>query len=393
MKKKMIGITALTAAMALSTGMTAFAAGWVQDSNGWGYQYDNGSWATMGWFTDPETGYEYYLDPDGYMMSDTRVEGFRLGSDGRKVEKTEAEIQAEQEREQHLASRPSPSKQQTAASLAGKAAKNSNAAVTTTRLAYQAEMKTFMDKYFVNTATSLGTSSLNGRVSKDNLQTTYKLYVPTAGDVFTSTLHLNANPKSVNYVPYALEVTFNRNILHEEAEVQALDQCFTNMMIASLGETEGQAVADLIFAEEVGNGASFEASGYTDTGNSYTLSYKNDFFTMQVTCSEIVASDETAEDGAEAEAAESTEAESVEAEQAADNTSRVITAGQPASDEEDTAKTEADAEDTASETEAETATSAEGTEAETAAEGTEAEITSEETESEISTEETEAAAE
>lgn len=363
MKKRIIGITALAAAMALSTGMTAFAAGWVQDGNGWGYQYDNGNWATIGWFTDPETGYEYYLDPDGYMMTDTRVEGFRLGPDGRKVEKTEEEIQAEQEREQRLASRPSPAKQQAAATLAGKAAKNSNVAVSTTRLAYQAEMKTFMDKYFVNTATTLGTSSLNGRVSKDNLQTTYKLYVPTAGDVFTSTLHLNANTKSVNYVPHALEVSFNRNILHEEAEIQALDKCFTDMMIASLGETAGQAVADRVFAEAVGNGSSFDASGNTDTGNSYTLSYKNDFFTMQVTCSEIVASDETTEEGGEAEAAESTENEAAEAEQAVSNASRVITVGQSAAAEEDAEEdTASEAEDTAeAETEAEAA--AEETEA------------------------------
>jgi len=368
MKKKIIGITALAAVMALSTGMTAFAAGWVQDGNGWGYQYDDGSWARIGWFTDPETGYEYYLDPDGYMMSDTRVEGFRLGPDGRKIEKTEEEIKEEAEREKRLASRPSPAKEQAAAKLAGKAAKNSNAAVSTTRLAFQAEMQTFMDKYFVNTATSLGTSSLNGRVSKDNLQTTYKLYVPNAGDVFTSTLHLNANVKSVNYVPHALEMSFNRNILHEEAEVQALDKCFTDMVIASIGETEGKAVVDRVLAEAVGNGAAFDASGNADNGNSYTLSYKNDFFTMQVTCSEIVPADENAEEAAQTEET----AEAAEAEPVVETTSRVITAGQPTE-----AEPEAEAETTdegaaAEDTTAEGEAAGTETPAETEAAGAEA---------------------
>ena len=114
MKKRVIGITALAAVMTVATGMSAFAAGWKQDTHGWYYEYDNGAWAPFGWFTDPETKNMYYIDPDGYMMSGTRVDGFWLDDSGVRHEKTEAEIEAENRRKERAASKPNPAKEQVA---------------------------------------------------------------------------------------------------------------------------------------------------------------------------------------------------------------------------------------------------------------------------------------
>ena len=59
MRKKALGIAAVAAAMTLSTGITAFAAGWVTESTPYGdkqkYVYDNGNWPSGNWFTDPDT--------------------------------------------------------------------------------------------------------------------------------------------------------------------------------------------------------------------------------------------------------------------------------------------------------------------------------------------------
>ena len=79
MRKKALGIAAVAAAMTLSTGITAFAAGWVTESTPYGdkqkYVYDNGNWPSGNWFTDPDTQLVYHLDPDGYRMTDTTVDG------------------------------------------------------------------------------------------------------------------------------------------------------------------------------------------------------------------------------------------------------------------------------------------------------------------------------
>lgn len=48
MKKKFMTL-ALTAAMAASMGMTAFAGQWVQNTTGWWWQEDNGSYPVSQW--------------------------------------------------------------------------------------------------------------------------------------------------------------------------------------------------------------------------------------------------------------------------------------------------------------------------------------------------------
>ena len=72
MKKKFMTL-ALTAAMAASMGMTAFAGQWVQNTTGWWWQEDNGSYpvSQWKWLDGNKDGiYECYsFDANGYMYS------------------------------------------------------------------------------------------------------------------------------------------------------------------------------------------------------------------------------------------------------------------------------------------------------------------------------------
>lgn len=309
MKRKLLGITVITAALAISASMTAFA-GWVQDTNGWAYQDDNGSWRGAGWFTDPEDGSIYYLDPDGYMMTDTHVEGFRLGADGRRIEKTEEEIQKEAERKQREASRPSPSKELAAADLAAQAAKSSNAAVSTARLSYQAEMKNLMDTIFIDARNTLD-KSINGSTTEDNLETTYRYSLNGRNSIVCSLWRVS-NEKSYNYVANALDLSYDRNAVSDEAQVQILDNTMRRLMVASLGETTGNALMDNAFAENAAGNSVFEWNGSTDNGNYYALSCNNGVITIKVTCSEKTAEEIAAEQAAADAAANAEDNEAAE---------------------------------------------------------------------------------
>lgn len=343
MKKRMIGITALAAVMTAATGMTAFAAGWKQDTHGWYYEYDNGAWAPCGWFTDPETKNIYYLDPDGYMMSGTRMEGYWLDDSGVRHEKTEAEKEAEAKRKERVASRPNPGKEQVAADNAAKAAKTATTAVGTKRLVYQHEIDAFSNRFYTETAKALGTSSLGGRTTRNNLETTLK-FVSHDNDVLVSRMPLVATEKSANYVPYAWEFIYNRNVLNDEREINAMNGVFKNLLIAGLGETQGNAVYERVMAEPVGQGGRFELSGNTDTGNSYSLNYAYERMTLQVICSEY---DPEAEAAAAKAAEEAAAKAAEEAAQEAANTTSVITAGAGQSSQPETAAADTAEEDAA----------------------------------------------
>lgn len=306
MKRKLLGVTVITAALAISASMTAFA-GWVQDSNGWAWQNDNGSWRGAGWFTDPTDGSIYYLDPDGYMMTDTHVEGFRLGPDGRRIEKTEEEIQKEAERKQREASRPSPSKELAAADLAAQAAKNSNVAVSTARLSYQAEMKKLMDVIFIDARKTLD-NSIAGSTTEDNLETTYRYSLNGRNSIVCS-LWKVSNEKSYNYVANALDLSYDRNAVSDEAQVQILDDTFRRLMVASLGETTGNTMLDNIFAENAAGNSVFEWNGNTDNGNYYNMKCNNGTISIKVTCSEKTAEEIAAEQAAAEAAANAADTE------------------------------------------------------------------------------------
>lgn len=79
----------LIGALALSCLITvpAYAAEWKQDSKGWWWQEDNGSYPTSSWKNIG--GKYYYFGADGYMLHDTTTpDGYKVGSDGAWIEKT-----------------------------------------------------------------------------------------------------------------------------------------------------------------------------------------------------------------------------------------------------------------------------------------------------------------
>ena len=228
MKKKLIGVSVLAAALTLSTGMTAFA-GWVAEGDKWAYQYDNGNYANCGWFTDPDTGLQYYLDPDGYMMTETHVEGYWLDESGVKHEKTQAQIEAEAAREARVASRPSPARVQLNAKNAAAAAKTATTASSTTRLSYQAEMKTFMDKVFIEIRDQLvqrQNDTIAGDTKEDNLENTYFYNHKVNGGILSCSIWKSSKKNNANYVPYGFEMTFNRNTCDNDEENQIMDAGF-----------------------------------------------------------------------------------------------------------------------------------------------------------------------
>lgn len=61
--------------------------GWVQDSKGWWYRYEDGTWPANGWLMLDAW---YYFDANGYMVADSWIRHtdgcwYYLGSDGRMV--------------------------------------------------------------------------------------------------------------------------------------------------------------------------------------------------------------------------------------------------------------------------------------------------------------------
>jgi hypothetical protein len=328
MKKKFLGITMMAAVLTMATGMTAFA-GWEQDLNGYKYRKGDGTYQDWGWFTDPDTGLEYYFDLDGYSMRETRVEGYWLDADGVKQEKTEAEIEAENARAERERKINSPSKKAREAKEAAVETINAGDVTrSTTRDSYTTEMRAFTNRAFVKIKQSLAAdknTNYTGDIAEDNQQATFYYDTQDPVRILATTFWKNSTKTSVNYVPYPVEITYNRNIVHGDDSAY-FNEAFQYLVTAALGENAGAAVYDKIMAIEVGSEDQLKETGTTDTGNTYELTYRYNNVNLKVTCSEIVPAseeDETAE----------TEAETTETTTVSESsTTSVITAGMSSTD-------------------------------------------------------------
>lgn len=385
MKKRTLKISALTALLSAAAAGTAFAGSWKTDAFGTYYENDNGTrpayaktWVCL------DDGMTYAFDPDGYLIIDGYYGTFRTNSSGQLVEKTEEQLAKEAVEKAERASRPNPSKVATEAKAAGTAAKQLTAAATTTRLAYQAEMQTFMDRAFVALRTALGDDypNLIGDTKSTSIDSTY-FYRVRGDSVYTlsASKHLVSSETNPDYTPYAFSVTYDRGRLSSDSGLDYFNEAFQTLVIAAVGETAGQELYDTLMADVLDGTSLLKLSGTTDTGNSYTANYVGNTVTVQVTCSEIVP--ETEDENAEGETAEG---ESTEEAVEETPTTSVITVG---AGQSSTAETEASEETTDEGTE-ENAEASEETSGETAVEETanETEVASEEAAAE-----TEAAAE
>lgn len=83
MKKKFLSLI-LSSALLVSIISVPVQAEWKQDSTGWWYTQGS-SWVT-GW--KQIDGKTYYFYSNGYMAHDTVIDGYQIGSDGARIEKT-----------------------------------------------------------------------------------------------------------------------------------------------------------------------------------------------------------------------------------------------------------------------------------------------------------------
>lgn len=84
-RRTIVGIA--TAIMTLSMNMTAFAAQWQSDANGWWYENDNGTYPTNTWqWIDGNSdgiAESYYFDGQGYcLLNTTTPDGFTVNATG-----------------------------------------------------------------------------------------------------------------------------------------------------------------------------------------------------------------------------------------------------------------------------------------------------------------------
>lgn len=346
MRKKLLGITVLAAALTLATGITAFAGTWKEDVYGRYYENDDGTRPVYaGWFTDPADGVIYGMNPDGYVMINSDMGTYRTDDQGRRIEPTEEELQRAAERQAVLATRPSPAKKQAAADVAAKAAKSATAASSTTRSSYQAEMKVFMEKFFNEAKSKRTDTSIKPDSNEDNTVNTYAFKNPDGYRFITATIWKSSKTTAVNYKEHAFEMSYHFDAAASDTDRAIYDNAYNQMVIAALGDTEGPAALDYIQTERNNGSASFDRTGTTDTGNTYRVTYRNGLATFYITCSEVVAGSEAA---ADTEAAEAAEADT--AAETSTVSSSVIVAGQSAATEDNSQEAADDTADGAADT-------------------------------------------
>lgn len=302
MRKKALGIAAVAAAMTLSTGITAFAAGWVTESTPYGdkqkYVYDNGNWPSGNWFTDPDTQLVYHLDPDGYRMTDTTVDGYWLNSEGVRQEKSQEDIDRENREAAKKASKPNPGKTVAAAKVAASEAKDKNAAVSTTRRSYISELKVIINKITKTLAAARTDNSVQILTTEDNLEVSRTFHDSNSGDFYKFSMWNSAKDKAntVDLV-YVYDAA-------PEADRNLYNTAYEQSVVAALGDTEGKAVTDYVQSQRELGITDLTREGKTDSGNSYSLTYKNNKIQISVTCSEVTENDQTEEASTETAATE-----------------------------------------------------------------------------------------
>lgn len=95
--RKWTKITLLSAVFALSMSATAFAGQWQQNSTGWWWQEDDGTYPQNTWMwldgNGDGTAECYYFDSAGYMASNTYVDGYQIDGNGCWVQNGQVQVQ------------------------------------------------------------------------------------------------------------------------------------------------------------------------------------------------------------------------------------------------------------------------------------------------------------
>ena len=88
------------------------------------------------------------------------------------------------------------------------------------------------------------------------------------------------------------------------ADIEAYNEAYNQLMVAALGETTGPAVLDYIQTERNSGHTSFDKTGATDSGNTYTVKYRDGLVSLAVVCSEVDPTASSAQEQAAEEAAQ-----------------------------------------------------------------------------------------
>ena len=124
-----------------------------------------------------------------------------------------------------------------------------------------------------------------------------------------------------------------------EADRELYNTAYEQSVVAALGETEGKAVTDYVQGQREQGETNLTREGKTDSGNSYSLTYKNNKIQISVTCSEVTEEEQTEKAATETAAEETTPVV----------TSKTITAGVAATESTDAADDNAEASEAAAE--------------------------------------------
>ena len=89
-----------------------------------------------------------------------------------------------------------------------------------------------------------------------------------------------------------------------EADRNLYNTAYEQSVVAALGDTEGKAVTDYVQEQREQGVTNLTREGKTDSGNSYSLTYKNNKIQISVTCSEVTEEDQTEEASTETAAKE-----------------------------------------------------------------------------------------
>lgn len=330
MKKKWLGVAAAAAAMTLSTGMTAFAAGWVAETTTygtqWKYVYDDGTWSSGNWFTDPDTQLIYHLDPDGYRMTNTTVDGYWLNEEGVRQEKTEEQISYEAKEKIRKEGVKNPGQKVAKDKAAAQDAADSKAAVGTTRSGYIAELKVILTRILKDLSTTRTDESVEILSGQNNLSSVCDLRDSNGVIFYEFNLWSSAKTKD-----NAIDLMYMYDAA-PEGERELYNSVYEQSVVAALGENEGKAVTDYVQSQREQGVTNLKREGNTDTGNSYTVKYNNNRIDITVTCSEIVPK---TEEEAAAEAATEASSENTETEEkTVTSTTITVGAGKTAAAEE-----------------------------------------------------------
>lgn len=76
MKKFILNTSNQTQAQATDLGH------WESNEKGWWIQYNDGHYLTNSWWQSPASGLWYYMGADGYMVTNTVIDGYTINADG-----------------------------------------------------------------------------------------------------------------------------------------------------------------------------------------------------------------------------------------------------------------------------------------------------------------------